>query len=159
MPLRDDDYVYTLPITTARVRGAEVVNNTAAALPASLPYQPLGWRAITMFVDPQNHAMAILYGNQIAMQTVQPRSPQTPAYSPGAVLALATWTQRDDPHWFGARIPDRPRSVEFVQVATTGQQNRYRRFAGSGLAEAPAPEAVSAQRMNWILNLTPAQMP
>jgi hypothetical protein len=39
-PLRGNDYVYTLPITPAKVSGDEVVNN-AAALPASLPYQPL----------------------------------------------------------------------------------------------------------------------
>jgi hypothetical protein len=40
-------------MTTAQVPGEEVVNNQAAALPASLPYQPLDWDAITMFVDPQ----------------------------------------------------------------------------------------------------------
>ena len=27
----------------------------------------------------------------------------------GSVLALVTWVQREDPHWFGASIPDSPR--------------------------------------------------
>ena len=72
-PMRGNDYVYTLPITTAKVSGDEVVNNSAAALPASLPYQPLGWSAITMYVDPKTHTMATLYGNDAAMQTVQAR--------------------------------------------------------------------------------------
>ena len=33
---------------------------------------------------------------------------QPALYSAGAVLALVTWTQREDPHWFGGRIPDAP---------------------------------------------------
>ena len=32
-PMRGNDYVYTLPITDARVKGNDVVNNIAAALP------------------------------------------------------------------------------------------------------------------------------
>ena len=48
MPVSGDDYVYTLPITTAKISREEVVNNRSAALPANLPYQPLGWNAITM---------------------------------------------------------------------------------------------------------------
>jgi hypothetical protein len=56
-PVRGNDYVYTLPITTARTAGDEVVNNSAAALPASLPYQPLGWSAITMCVPHHGDAL------------------------------------------------------------------------------------------------------
>ena len=54
MPVRGNDAVYTLPITSARVRGEEVVNNAAAALPASLPYQPLAWTQLrcTWIVTP-----------------------------------------------------------------------------------------------------------
>ena len=46
------------------------MNNAAAGLPASLPYQPLGWSAITMYVDPKTHTMATLYGNDAAMQAL-----------------------------------------------------------------------------------------
>jgi hypothetical protein len=158
-PLRGNDYVYTLPISTAKVSGEEVVNNTTA-LPASLPYQPLTWSAITMYVDPKTHTMATLYGNDSAMQAVQARADATrgPAYPVGAVLALVSWAQRDDPHWFGARIPDAPQSVEFVQIAA-GQQGGYRRFAGTGLAEDPGAVNVAAQRTSFMLGLTPAPMP
>jgi hypothetical protein len=164
-PLRGNDYVYTLPITTARVSGDEVVNNSAAALPTSLPYQPLGWSAITMYVDPQTHTMAMLYGNDAAMQTVQARGaslvagPKGPAYPPGAVLALVTWVQRDDPHWFGGRIPAVPRSVEFVEVAAAGQTSTYRRFAGTGLMEDHPAANAAAQRTSFVLGLAPAQLP
>jgi hypothetical protein len=157
-PLRGNDYVYTTPITTAKVAGEEVVNNAAAALPASLPYQPLGWGAITMFVDPQAHTMATLYGNDAAMLAVQMRRAGA-AYPTGAVLALVTWAQREDPHWFGARIPDRPQSVEFVQVTGSGVQPGYQRFAGAGLTADQGAANAAAQRTNFVLGLAPAQLP
>ena len=162
--MRGNDYVYTLPITTAKVIGDEVVNNSAAALPASLPYQPLDWSAITMYVDPKTHTMATLYGNDAAMQGVHPRgaAPETArrsAYPAGAVLALVTWVQRDDPHWFGARIPAAPQSVEFVQVAAAGQTNSYRRFAGTDLIEDHPAASAAAQRTSFVLGLTPARLP
>jgi hypothetical protein len=86
-----------------------------------------------MYVDPDAHAMSTLYGNRAALQSVYARSDASagaPVYSPSSKLALVTWVQRDDPHWFGARIPAVPQSVEFIQVASAGQVNRYRRFAG-----------------------------
>jgi hypothetical protein len=162
-PMAANDYVYTLPITAARVGSDEKVNNSAAALPASLPYQPLAWNAITMYVDPQARTMTTLYGNDVAMQTVQARRTAATggtdgqAYQTGAVLALVTWLQRDDPHWFGARIPSMPQSVEFVQMTAGGLTN-YRRFAGTGLVEDFAPPA-PAQRTNFAMGLAPAQLP
>ena len=164
-PLHGNDYVYTLPITTARVSGDELVNNSAAALPTTLPYQPLAWSAITMYVDPQTHTMAMLYGNDAAMQTVQARraspvaGPKGPAYSPSAVLALVTWVQRDDPHWFGARVPAVPRSVEFVEVMAAGRTSSYRRFAGTGLMEDHPAADAAAQRISFVLGLAPTWLP
>ena len=161
-PVRGDDYVYTLPISSAAgtAARAEVVNTHAAALPASLPYQPLNWNAITLYVDPRAHSMSILFGNAQAIAAANPRtgSPTPPSYPAGAVLALVTWVQRDDPHWFGARIPDAPQSVEFVQIAAPAQPTTYRRFAGATLAE-DHTSAVAAQRLQLILSLPPAALP
>jgi len=164
-PVRGNDYVYTLPITAAKINGEEVVNNRAAELPGSLPFRPLEWSAITMFVDPSSHTTATLYGNDAAMQAVQARGASsaapgvTPAYPVGAVLALVAWAQRDDPHWFGARIPDVPQSVEFVQVTAPGMVNSYRTFAGSGLVEHHPTASVMTQRSSFILGLAPARLP
>jgi hypothetical protein len=165
MPVRGNDYVYTLPITLAKVAGNEVVNNNAAELPASLPYHPLDWGAITLYVDPMDHTTATLYGNEAAMQAVNmsrsnPAYGSTgPTYHAGAVLALVVWTQRDDPHWFGARIPNAPVSVEFVQVPSGKQGAVYRRFAGIGPTEQVASESVSAERTKFMLELHPVQLP
>jgi hypothetical protein len=161
MPMRDNDHVFTLPMTAANVPGEEIVNNQAAALPASLPYQPLDWRAITMYVDPNGHTMSSLYGNDKAMQSVDAQSNASgaPAYAPGSVLALVTWVQRDDPHWFGARIPAMPKSVEFVEVATSGQMNQYRSFGGGGMAQTHLAPTEEAKRTSFVLNLVAARLP
>ena len=162
-PVRGNDYVYTLPITAAAVSGQEVVNNSAAALPASLPYQPLNWNAITMYVDPKARTVATLYGNEAAVRTAEARraapigDSKGSTYPADAVLALVTWAQRDDPHWFGARIPGAPQSVEFVLVAA-GQAS-YRRFAGAGLIEDHPAGSAAMQRMSFIINLAPAPLP
>ena len=161
LPVRGNDYVYTLPITRAHFGREETVNNAAASLPQGLPWQPLGWRAITMYVDPRAHTTATLHGNDAAMRVIArggASGSQPPPYPDGAVLALVTWTQRDDPHWFGGRIPDTPISVEFVQVSSKSMNN-YRAYEGRALAEAQVDAKSAAQRMNFILKLTSAQLP
>lgn len=162
MPLRGADYVYTLPMTRAEAHEEEVVNGRASDLPQSLPWQPLDWGAITMQVDRAAHTMGVLFGNREAMQSLPPHEThfgQARVYPPGSVLALVTWSQRDDPHWFGARIPDVPLSVEFVSVPSGGAGPGYRRFEGVGLTEKTIPSGFAQQRANSILNLTPAILP
>ena len=154
-PVRGDDYVYTLPITAAKAGEAEVVNNNAGNLPASLPYQPLAWNAITLYVDSATRTTATLYGNDVAMRALKNRG-EAPAYTEGSVLALVTWAQREDPHWFGARIPDKPLTVEFVQAAA-GSRSSYRRFVGEALSEDHPVD--SGKRMSFIQRLAPAQLP
>jgi hypothetical protein len=163
-PVRGNDYVYTLPITGARSSRDEAVNNRAAALPMSLPYQPLGWSAITMYVDPKTHTTATLYGNETAIQAVHTQGatmggPKAPEYPSDAVLALVTWAQRDDPHWFGARIPDKPLSVEFLQVVAAGRGSLYKRFSGPEFLEDHPAAVLAAQRANFVQGLVPAQLP
>jgi len=165
-PLRGNDYVYSLPISTAKVSRDEVVNNVAAALPVSLPYQPLGWSTITMYVDPKTRTTATLYGNDTATKAARASrtnpaiAVKEPVYPVGAVLALVTWGQRADPHWFGARIPDAPKSVEFVEVpGGEGKQGSYRRFAGAGLVEDRGPSNAAPQRTSFMLSLAPAGLP
>lgn len=94
-----------------------------AALPAGLPYPVLEWKAITTAVDRGAGTTSTLFGNDAAVAAARAGV----AYPAGAVLGLVTWRQRDDPHWFGARIPGRPISVEFVVVGSTGE----RKFVGT----------------------------
>ena len=114
-----------------------------------------------MLVDPANRTTATLYANETAANAVHPRASaaEAPAYPQGAVLALVTWAQRDDPHWFGARIPDRPEIVEFVQVGEDAKPGGYRSFHGPALAEDHPTTEKAAQRIKFILSLPPAPMP
>jgi hypothetical protein len=102
--------------------------------------------------------MATPNGKDIALKSLNLRSTDgatAPSYTPGAVLALVTWAQRDDPHWFGARIPDAPQSIEFVQVGAEGGRNSCRRFAAAELAPTTGETTTEAARVNFISGLAP----
>ena len=159
LPVRGNDYVYTLPFTSAHAHREQVVNNAAASLLSTLPWQPLGWRPITMYVDPKTHTTATLYGNDTAIQILEGGGAPALAYPSGSVLALVTWAQRDDPHWFGGRIPDTPQRVEFMQISSGKSTNGYRVFEGGALVETHPAAGDAARRTSFILNLKPAHLP
>ena len=86
--------------------------NVQAAVDAGLPYPVMEWKAITTVVDRGAGTTGTLFGNDAAVTAARAGV----AYPSGAVLGLVTWKQREDPHWFGARIPGDVVSVEFVEV-------------------------------------------
>jgi hypothetical protein len=160
-PMEANDFVYTMPINN----GAGEAFNATAALPGRLPYDPLQWRVITSSVNKTDGTMSTLYGNDAAI--AQARStPQTP-YPAGAVLALVTWNEQEDKHWFGGRIPGVVRSVEFVRASggTNGSPSySYDIYAGAPLEHAandtsPAGVAATLVRVNAITGLKAAVMP
>ena len=67
--------------------------------------------------------MSTLYGNDVAVRYARMNPQQD--YPAGSVLSLVTWVQREDGHWFGAKIPGPVKSVEFVTV-TAGPNNHPR---------------------------------
>lgn len=133
--------------------------NRPAALTGSLPYNPLAWRVVTSWTNERQATMSTLYGNDLAIEHV--RSSSDLGYPAGAVLALVTWSQRDDPHWFGARIPSTPQSVEFVVIPSeAGQSPTYERYQGSPLKRAnDADRNTAAQRASYLLSQRAAVMP
>jgi len=133
--------------------------NQQAALTGSLPYNPLAWRAVTSWTNQRNATMSTLYGNDVAVQYA--RSSADHAYPAGAVLALVTWSERDDPHWFGGRIPAAPQSVEFVTMPSSpGQSPVYERYQGSPLTRSNTDDgATTAKRIDYLLSQRAAVMP
>ena len=97
--------------------------NVQAAVGAGLPYPVMEWKAITAVVDRGAGTTSTLFGNDGAVSAARAGL----AYPPGAVLGLVTWWEREDPHWFGARIPGDVVSVEFVEVGS----GKDRRFVGT----------------------------
>ena len=73
--------------------------------------------------------MATLYGNDVAVRAA--RGDSQPGYPSGSVLSLVTCSQREDDHWFGARVPGQVKSVEFVTVGAG--RPTYQEFTGAPL--------------------------
>jgi hypothetical protein len=133
--------------------------NQQASLAGQLPYNPLAWKVVTSSVNHTNSTMSTLYGNDTAIAYA--RSTAGSTYPAGSVLALVTWTQRDDPHWFGAKIPSTPQSVEFVSFpAQSGQPATYELYRGSPLArvETIVPDE-GGRRMEYLTTQRTAVMP
>src|SRR6204780_5956197 len=86
------------------------------------------WKIITSIVDTSAATTSTLYGNEIAVSYARSNAGQT--YPNGAEIALVSWTQREDDRWFGAKIPDQVKSVEFAAVEgldTTKSRGAYER--------------------------------
>lgn len=133
--------------------------NQPATLTGSLPYNPLAWRVVTSWTNDRNSTMSTLYGNDPAVEYA--RSTPDHAYPAGAVLALVTWSERDDPHWFGAKIPSTAQSVEFVTLPSSpGQVPVYERYQGSPLSRVNTADAdATAKRIDYLLSQRAAVMP
>ena len=136
--------------------------NVDAALPAGLPVAPLEWRVITSSIDREHHTMATLFGNDAAVTSARSAADAVTypvAYGAGSRLALVTWVQRDDEHWFGGRIPQRFVSMELVTVADGADGKiaaTYQRFgadgrlAGGSDQDALREEAILAKRASFM---------
>lgn len=108
--------------------------NQSASLIGQLPANPLQWKIITSAINQADSTMSTLYGNDLAVRYARANSQHN--YPTGSALSLVTWTQREDDRWYGAKIPDRVKSVEFVFVdaAVDGRQSySYREYEGAPL--------------------------
>jgi hypothetical protein len=108
--------------------------NQSASVVGLLPANPLQWKVITSEINKADSTMSTLYGNDLAVRYARANSQHN--YPTGSVLSLVTWTQREDDRWFGAKIPDRVKSVEFVgiDVAADGRPSySYREYQGTPL--------------------------
>jgi hypothetical protein len=91
--------------------------------------------------------MATLTGNDLAVKYAG-----GDVYPVGSVLALTTWLERDDPHWFGARIPGSFVGLETVTVERGADGKPaavYRRYAGDPLHE--VTDAATAETRKAVL--------
>jgi hypothetical protein len=122
---------------------------------------PLPWRIITSMADKTSSTMSTLYGNDLAVDYARAHSDRD--YPDGSVLALVTWTQQDDPRWFGARIPDRVSSVEFLTVGALPDGHTtysYQEYAGTPLKQASAEQtAAPSGRARFLLAQRAAVLP
>jgi hypothetical protein len=134
--------------------------NDEAPLTGELPVNPLQWGVITCGTDPGESTMSTLFGNDMAVR--YSRVEGSGEYPPGSVLSLVTWRQQDDPRWFGARMPARVKSVEFVEFTNSEDDHRgvrYRFYSGYPLKEARNLAAGTDARVAQLVSLRAAVMP
>jgi hypothetical protein len=127
----------------------------------ALAANPLQWKVITSEINQQDGTMSTLYGNEVAVEYARANAQH--AYPNGSVLSLVTWTQREDSRWFGAKIPDQVRSVEFVTVGA-GPGGRpsyaYQRYEGGPLQRSSAQQGpIPNERAAYLLSQRAAVMP
>lgn len=126
--------------------------NQTASLSAELPANPLQGKIISSSINRAESTMSTLYGNDIAVNYA--RSHTQHDYPNGSVLSLVTWNERDDDRWFGAKIPDRTKSVEFVFVATAPDGHAsysYQKFEGSPLKKIASQNGLAPNEPTLIL--------
>ena len=129
--------------------------NQGAALVGELPMNPLAWRVISSAVDAGSGTMSTLFGNDVAVAYARTHTQHD--YPSGSVLSFVTWTQAEDPRWFGAKIPSQVKSVEFVTVGGGGNgqdQYSYQGVHGQSTKKtADRPLGVPPERIAYFLSI------
>jgi hypothetical protein len=154
-PMRGNDFVFTIPLKSYPTHDSPEEVSSFAGLPSN----PLQGEVITSTVDRRTSTMSTFFGNEPAVQTA--RTGPNAKYPAGSVLALVTWQEKEDPHWFGAEIPGEVKSVEYVVVTAIAEKSeRYTEFKGSPLRKSDsANDPASENRMRLILQMRAAVMP
>ncbi|MEO6816794.1 MAG: cytochrome P460 family protein [Edaphobacter sp.] len=135
--------------------------NQSAVLPGNLPSNPMQDKVITSWIDRNDSTMSTLYGNDIAVQ--YSRTSQQQDYPSGSTLSLVTWAQQDDPRWFGAKIPAKVKSVEYVTIKTSADHHTsytYESYGGTPLKKTSDQQGPTpAPRAAYLLSQRAAVMP
>ncbi|HTI08458.1 MAG TPA: cytochrome P460 family protein [Puia sp.] len=141
--------VVLLSLLSGCTDGRRNMYNEDASLSDTLSFHPLEWKVIASYVNREHNTMSTLYGNDTAVQYARLGL----AYPAGAAIALVTWSQREDPHWHGARIPGPIQSIERVLFAATGSSGTagektpflYERYEGRPLRKIHSVENVDSR--------------
>jgi len=129
--------------------------NDEAALVGELPSNPLRGKVITSWVNKHDATMSTMFGNDVAVQYARRNAEMR--YPAGSVLSVVTWSQQEDPRWFGGSIPQRTKAVEFVRVTGPGAYS-YARYEGSPLKKVEDGVAPN-DRAAYVLSQRAAVMP
>jgi hypothetical protein len=131
--------------------------NGKAALPPHFKFDALGLKVMSSFINTKSGTMSILYANEPALDSAI-NSSSSPAA--GELLALVTWKQQGDEHWFGAKIPGDLQTVEVVEMSTAGKgvAINYKKYEGRELT-ASRDTVHQQDRINYIIDQRPSITP
>ena len=135
--------------------------NRNAEVSGELPYNPLQWEVIASTLNHNDHTLATLLGNEQAIAYARRNAAH--AYPSGSVLSVITWSQEEDPRWFGGNIPGNLRTVEFLEVQPGqdgGGTYLYCLYGGSPLRRLVSKEEKSPTgRAAYMVGQRAAVMP
>jgi len=138
--------------------------NDSASLMGDLPFNPLHDKVITSWIDKSNKTgstMSTLYGNDVAIDYARTNAGHD--YPTGSVLSVITWSQQEDPRWFGGFVPQKVKSVEFVTVGVGADHQpsyAYQEYEGAQLKKTAGQEGPTAnERVALLLAQRAAVMP
>ena len=141
-PMKENDFVFTMPVKL----------ETTPALED---------KVICSLVNGEEHTMSTLYGNDIAARFARAHSGNN--YPAGATLTLVTWFQKEDSHWFGAKIPGVIKSIEkllFIEPGNERVQPAYEEYAGASLKKIETNNLKDVNgRVNFILSQRASVLP
>jgi hypothetical protein len=131
--------------------------NDKAALPASFKFDSLGLKVMSSFINKKAATMSVLYANPLALNNAIIGNKK---HAAGEVMALVTWKQQADDHWFGAKIPANFQSVEMVKTiaTTTGTSTFYNSYVGKNLLADP-DTSHKQDRIKYVFDQQPSVMP
>jgi len=130
--------------------------NTDAEPGGEMHFSPLAGKVITSWVNKQDSTMSTMFGNEVAWQYARTNSDMQ--YPARAVLSVVTWSQQEDPRWFGGNIPQKVKSVEVISVVTRPGRYLYQRYEGFPLKRV-AQFADPNERADYLLRQRVAVMP
>ena len=130
-PMHDNDFVFSSPMNWTAKAGAGA--DTAAL-------DVLGWKVMTSAIDKSKGTMSTLYAFQ-------------------AKIALVTWTQKEDEHWYGANIPATIQSVEVYAHGIDPEGIYYIRYEGQPLRQKTVDAVYIKERIAYLTSLRASVMP
>jgi hypothetical protein len=135
--------------------------NRDAEVSGELPYNALQWEVIASTLNHNDHTLATVLGNDRTIAYA--RTTAAHAYPVGSVLSVITWSEEEDPRWFGGNISGNVRSVEFLEVQSSpdrGVTYLYTLYGGSPLSKVVSTEEKPPTgRAAYILGQRAAVMP
>lgn len=110
---------------------AAAFNDPASITPAdALPVNPLLWKVLSSGVNKKQHTMHTVYANDTAFTFA--KSGLDSAWPANASVAVVTWEEQEDTHWFGGNMPDKIKSVELITI-DSAHTPAYALYEGSPL--------------------------
>src|ERR1700676_3480726 len=134
--------------------------NRNASPDGELAGNPMQGKVFSSWINASESTMSTLFGNYIAVAYARTHSQHE--YRNGSVLSLVTWKQQDDNRWFGAKIPDQVKSVEFIFVTAKDSHTSYsyQKFEGAPLKRVSSQEGPALNEpATYMLSQRAAVMP